>query len=1025
MTRVAVLGGGVGSMVTAFELTRPEHKDRFEVTVYQPGWRLGGKGASGRGPNDRIEEHGLHVWFGFYENAFAVMRDCYRELGGYGPFETVWDAFKGCDDLIAFDRQGDGWFPLHVHCPPNAGRPGDGHAPKTVWEIAESIAERQLGFWMESFGRLLLHEFWRPRLWRDTLAALRGGARLVNQRTSGIGAPPGLRHGIRGRLAGSHPLRLAHELARARRTAGAAGPQRTIPPEIRLFADLMLDFRNLIWECFVESRAADDPELRAFFTSYDLWTCGTVGAVEDGVLEHGFDAINGEDLADWIERHGAKPVTVGDSRTERSPVLRAIYDLAFAYVDGDINQPNAAAGTAVNDLLRLAISHSGHMLYKMQAGMGDVVFGPLYTALRKRGVQFKFFHAIQGLHLDPLGESIETIDYVEQVPLRPGLSEYCPFVPVNGLDCWPNQPKWDELADGERLKAIPDLPSLLELTDNPLGRPTETLKRGADFDEVVLGISIGGLRPICGELIAASPRFAAAIDAARTTPTQGFQLWMNEPADKLGWKWGTNTVAGAYTEPIDTYCDMTHLIPRENVPGSESIAYFCAVLQAKPGETQQDATQRVADGARDFLKTEPRWLWARGVDASGALRPELLVGDLPDQYYRANISGTELYVLTPAGSLDARLPSDDSGFDNLVLAGDWTRNGVDGGCVESAATSGRQAARRLTGSTAPIPGEDRAWLRGSRPYVEYGPVQTSPGPFRCTGTKGLGFLVPADEVKLRALAARVLDAASTTGRKYRPITSHVVVTIGHVAAITSTNPPFANRGSVPEWQVATNILAFAGHEELGVFIPQRMVLFTPYVIVDNPISLCGGREIYGLSKTLGQFATGQPGTWREQAIGVDVFGGDFGPKLSPRWTGLVSASPAGPHGGPAPAWTKPAEFGGWLLSEIGDGLAEGFAAGAIDLVGAFTGWFDIDGWVAAVKQFRDPNDGTMACYSRLLESSMKITSFGGRPSPQSWNVDFATIESHPLVTELGLRGVQGATAFEIEMDFDLGGAEYY
>jgi len=28
---------------------------------FQQGWRLGGKGASGRGIHDRIEEHGVHV----------------------------------------------------------------------------------------------------------------------------------------------------------------------------------------------------------------------------------------------------------------------------------------------------------------------------------------------------------------------------------------------------------------------------------------------------------------------------------------------------------------------------------------------------------------------------------------------------------------------------------------------------------------------------------------------------------------------------------------------------------------------------------------------------------------------------------------------------------------------------------------------------------------------------------------------------------------------------------------------------
>src|SRR5437899_1614990 len=79
--RVAVVGGGCAGMAAAFELSRPEHDGRYEVAVYQTGWRLGGKGASGRGPRDRIEEHGLHVWLGFYENAFRLMRECYGELG--------------------------------------------------------------------------------------------------------------------------------------------------------------------------------------------------------------------------------------------------------------------------------------------------------------------------------------------------------------------------------------------------------------------------------------------------------------------------------------------------------------------------------------------------------------------------------------------------------------------------------------------------------------------------------------------------------------------------------------------------------------------------------------------------------------------------------------------------------------------------------------------------------------------------------------------------------------------------------
>jgi len=78
--KVAIIGVDVRPITAAFELTRPEHYGRYQVTVYQLGWRLGGKGASGRGVADRIEEHGLHLWMGWYENAFRLMRECYAEL---------------------------------------------------------------------------------------------------------------------------------------------------------------------------------------------------------------------------------------------------------------------------------------------------------------------------------------------------------------------------------------------------------------------------------------------------------------------------------------------------------------------------------------------------------------------------------------------------------------------------------------------------------------------------------------------------------------------------------------------------------------------------------------------------------------------------------------------------------------------------------------------------------------------------------------------------------------------------------
>ena len=138
--RPYVFGGGCSGMATAFDLTRPELEGQYQVTVYQQGFRLGGKGASGRGPADRIEEHGLHIFMGFYENAFRLIRECYKELGREpGTRFADWDDVFKPDRLTGVkDDHHDGtashwltWFP------PGAGTPGDPDAPPRTFSASE------------------------------------------------------------------------------------------------------------------------------------------------------------------------------------------------------------------------------------------------------------------------------------------------------------------------------------------------------------------------------------------------------------------------------------------------------------------------------------------------------------------------------------------------------------------------------------------------------------------------------------------------------------------------------------------------------------------------------------------------------------------------------------------------------------------------------------------------------------------------------------------------------------------------
>jgi uncharacterized protein with NAD-binding domain and iron-sulfur cluster len=444
--------------------------------------------------------------------------------------------------------------------------------------------------------------------------------------------------------------------------------------------------------------------------TFDLMFTVFRGILRDRIDEEGFGKVNGEELTAWLARHGAKPQTLA-----RSPVLRAFYQLCFAYADGDRDRPNVAAGKALQAMLRMCVGYRGSLMWKMQAGMGDAIFAPMYEALHARGVRFAFFTEVTKLGLSGDGTLVERIEVREQARTD---GEYEPLVDdAGGLRSWPCEPRWEQLVDGPALQgARVDF----EAAGVPAGAPVRTLQRGTHFDDVVLAMSIGSLRPACDELADRHPRFADMLANAGTVATQALQVWMTADRSALRFE-PDGMVSGGYVSPLDTLCDMSHLMGREGWAGGEgavrSVGYFCGTMTERDGETQEEATARALRDGVDHLRANALALWPGAADGDGGFDWTLLHDpdgrSGPDrilaQYWRANVRGSERYVLTPPGSVEHRLRPSEAGPENLVLAGDWTRNGVCGGSVEAAVTSGKLAAKALSGSPAVVPGTE-GWL---------------------------------------------------------------------------------------------------------------------------------------------------------------------------------------------------------------------------------------------------------------------------------------------------------------------------
>lgn len=67
------------------------------------------------------------------------------------------------------------------------------------------------------------------------------------------------------------------------------------------------------------------------------------------------------------------------------------------------------------------------------------------------------------------------------------------------------------------------------------------------------------------------------------------------------------------------------------------------------------------------------------------------------QHVSVNVDPSDRYVQSVPGSDKYRLRPDESGYDNLVLAGDWTDCGMNAGCIEAAVMSGLEAANAVLG----------------------------------------------------------------------------------------------------------------------------------------------------------------------------------------------------------------------------------------------------------------------------------------------------------------------------------------
>ena len=738
--KIAIIGGGVAAMTAALYLTEQDDwQQHREITVYQQGWRLGGKGASGRNAamGERIEEHGLHVWFGAYVNSFKAIETVYNKLNRPTTcaLSTWQQAFKPHSFIALEEHIDNEWETWPIDFPVLPGNPANGSLDITAWDFIK-MTLAWLKKWIPQLEIAANQQAKSTQLTtkktRDKYLLQHLYQHVQELATDGSDAWKTFTHDIQNlsQEITSTPSLLVDKLNEFTQNKNTLQPQISEKKDSLVIWYIVRKLKRWLNQELTELMD-ENAQLRRLYICADLAIAMLVGLIKDKVYRDGFGVINKYDFRQWLLKNGANKQYSVDS----APV-RGFYDLVFAYPKGDFSKPNVEAGVAALAMLRIALCYRGGVMWKMQAGMGDVIFSPLYELLKQRGVKFEFFHQLQNITpgYDSNGKRCVTeIELQQQVELKNNI-EYQPLVDVKSLPCWPSEPLYNQINTAQatllqqyniNLESFwTDWPSRYQAEfGQPL--PHKTLRFKHDFDQLILGVSVASLEHICPCLLAIDDAFAAQAKNVLTVATQASQLWLNKTDQQLGWEYMPPSEEGpilsGFSEPFDTWAAMQNLVDKEQWPLNNSpknIAYFCSAFACAEYPPQSDHTfparakADVKTNLTQLVTTNMQPLWPLAYDQNGFDWSVLYANDvsgkarLDQQYWRVNVDPSERYVLSVAGSSQYRLATDGTQFSNLFITGDWIKTGVNAGCVEAAVMAGMQTARALCGYPQSISGEN-------------------------------------------------------------------------------------------------------------------------------------------------------------------------------------------------------------------------------------------------------------------------------------------------------------------------------
>lgn len=307
------------------------------------------------------------------------------------------------------------------------------------------------------------------------------------------------------------------------------------------------------------------------------------------------------------------------------------------------------------------------------------------------------------------------------------------------------------------------------------------------------------------------------------------------------------------------------------------------------------------------------------------------------------------------------------------------------------------------------------------PFIRYGGNYVPRQPYDIQEVICYGFAADGDQRAMQALCDKTLNFPHADPA-YKVISPTVLFSFMKLNALRSADPEDSSKGSYTETEFSVAMLLAKGRHEAGIFIPEGIVWYFPYLWLDSGTAMISGREIYGYPKQFGKIemplGEGDPATFAVSAEAITSFAPNACASLHPIVGAYRTDGPDLYHARGFEALEDAAM--GFLGAAVHLNLADFLIGTAFEVL---TAQHLLS--LVFLRQFPDIADGRLTCYQSIAETSFEITRFGSAGFLDGqYAIDITGQDSAPIAAELGFPPVEGSRNTRIAphlgffLDFD-------